>query len=493
MLRGNGLPITLREAALRNLVRVADILPPPTYLLAGIVMSCDRYGRRLGDMVAGTLVVREPFVLETGTPVVTDWRGTWLTRLERGQSGHLTLPHGTLSAVQLGLIDQFIQRQHMLSPTRRRELAQQLLEPLRPILDAQWQSAEKSPEDILCHLLNVARDATVTAASSLSTLDDIAAKQRHWRQFLHQAQRLLRGGRRALQVLTPTELSDFITGYHRVAADLAPGHSLGVDAQTLAELNRLVVLGHNVLYGYMPRRSVGSLRRWFSSFPRLVRQHHWTVWLAACTLFVPACISYMALQWHPTLAYDLVAEEFFAFTPTDQEHLHHISGLFQPIVASTIVTNNMQVSLLAFGLGLTAGIGTFCVLMVNGIHLGALVSWLTLQGHSRALWGRMMPHGGTELLAIILSGAAGLMLAQAIVTPGEVRRATALKQIAPQALQIELGCLMMLGVAGMLEGFISPSGIGYPLRLVILVISLCRWMVYLLWAGRQGWRARSRR
>jgi uncharacterized RDD family membrane protein YckC len=54
VIRQDGLPIGLREAALRNLVRAADMLPPPCYFLGGMVMYFDPLGRRLGDMLAGT-------------------------------------------------------------------------------------------------------------------------------------------------------------------------------------------------------------------------------------------------------------------------------------------------------------------------------------------------------------------------------------------------------------------------------------------------------
>src|SRR5207249_9877382 len=68
-------------------------------------------------------------------------------------------------------------------------------------------------------------------------------------------------------------------------------------------------------------------------------------------------------------------------------------------LASSILTNNIQVTLLAFGFGLTAGIGTAFVLITNGIQLGAVAGWMTAKGNSSALWGWIMPHGGTELLA----------------------------------------------------------------------------------------------
>jgi uncharacterized membrane protein SpoIIM required for sporulation/uncharacterized RDD family membrane protein YckC len=482
VLRDTGLPITWRDAALRNLVRTADMLPPPSYLLAGVVMYFDRHGRRLGDMAAGTLVVREHFATEAGPTSRHAWGATWLARLETGTARQLTLPQGTISAAQLTLIEQFLQRRHTLPVDRRLALARQILTPLLPLLgDAQPVAGRE--EEVLRDLLALAERTTTGAVSGASEHHYGEDKQRQWAHFWQRARTLLQGRRRALQALSPADFTAFLSDYRRLTADLARGRSLGADPHTLAYLNRLLVMGHNVLYGYVPRSVRSSPYPWWTLFPRAVRAHRWAVVLAAGSFLLPAAISYVTVQWYPELAYDLVADDFFDFMPSDTEHLHRIPSLFRPIAATAIITNNVQVTLLAFGLGLTAGLGTLVILAFNGVYLGAVASWLALQGHGYALWGWIMPHGGTEIVAIILSGSAGLLLAQAILAPGTVRRATALKRVAPQALQIELGCMAMLLIAGLIEGFISPSSIGYPARIAVLVASLCGWAVYLTWAG----------
>jgi uncharacterized membrane protein SpoIIM required for sporulation/uncharacterized RDD family membrane protein YckC len=484
VIRDDGLPVALREATLRNLVRVADMLPPPSYLLGGMVMHFDRFGRRLGDMVAGTVVVRQRYEVEAGLVSHNDWGATWLSRLEQGKSATLTLPHGTIGAQQLALIAQFLQRRHTLSPERRRQLAERILAPLRPMLGLDQHGRENQPEQILQDVLQQARQTAADGQLRGEGKAGERTKRERWHHFARQAVQLLRGQRRGLRRLDAEALQRFMDDYRHITTDLARGRSLGADVQTLDLLNRLVVMGYNVLYGYTRVRLGVSLRPWFGRFPRLVRQHRRAMMLSAAMLFIPACITSVALLWYPELSYDLVAEAFLEFSPSDPEHLHDIPSLTRPIAASAIITNNVQVTLLAFGLGLTAGIGTFFILLYNGVYLGAVVGWLTLQGHSRALWGWIMPHGGTELLAIVLSGGAGLMLASALLVPGDVSRTTALKRLAPLALQIELGCMLMLLMAGLIEGFVSPSSIAYPARLGILALSLIGWSVYFLWAGR---------
>jgi len=160
VIRQDGLPIGLREAALRNLVRAADMLPPPSYILGGLVMHFDPQGRRLGDMVAGTYVVVEKFDLAAQGAS----GAAWAKRVEQGHSRRaLTLPRGAISAQQLGLIEQFLARSRELSADRRRQLIWQITEPLLPLLekdrDSLAQSAERTErcERLLLQILDLAQ------------------------------------------------------------------------------------------------------------------------------------------------------------------------------------------------------------------------------------------------------------------------------------------------------------------------------------------------
>lgn len=155
VIRQDGLPVGLREAALRNLVRAADMVPPPCYLLGGLVMHFDPWGRRLGDMVAGTYVVVEKFDLAAQGAS----GAVWATRVEQGRSRRaLTLPHGAISAQQVSLIEQLLARRNELSPDRRAALVWQITEPLLALLgedrDRLMRSTDRT-EDCECILLQI--------------------------------------------------------------------------------------------------------------------------------------------------------------------------------------------------------------------------------------------------------------------------------------------------------------------------------------------------
>jgi uncharacterized membrane protein SpoIIM required for sporulation len=316
-------------------------------------------------------------------------------------------------------------------------------------------------------------------------MDEAVEKLEQWTRFHERAQTLLRGGRRALRQLSAAELTRLIDDYQALTADLARARSLGAARETVDQLNRIAVAGHNLLYGQIRLRESPGASFTFHAFARLVRKHAWAVGLSAALFFGAALASFAAVQLYPSLGYDLLAEDFLDFNPASKDNLHDIPSLTRPVISSVIISNNIQVTLLAFGLGLTAGIGTTVLLIFNGIHLGSVAGWMTLQGKQRALWGWIMPHGGTELLAICLAGAAGYLLAAAIVAPGQLRRSTALKHIGSDALGIELGCMTMLVIAGIIEGFVSPSSIDYPSRVGVLVASLGLWALYFIFAGRE--------
>ncbi|HEU5462551.1 MAG TPA: RDD family protein [Candidatus Binatia bacterium] len=163
VIRDDGLPVGLREAALRNLVRAADMLPPPSYILGGLVMHFDRRGRRLGDMVAGTYVVVEKFDFTAPAS-----GGGWAKRVEQGRSRQaVTLPRGSISAQQLGLIEQYLARSRYLADDRRGQLAWQIAEPLLPLLEQDRESlahaADRTErcERLLLGLLDLARQKTI--------------------------------------------------------------------------------------------------------------------------------------------------------------------------------------------------------------------------------------------------------------------------------------------------------------------------------------------
>ena len=156
----------------------------------------------------------------------------------------------------------------------------------------------------------------------------------------------------------------------------------------------------------------------------------------------------------------------------------------QAAFASGIFTNNIRVSFLAFAGGIAAGLGTAFVLIFNGTFLGAVAGLAIGSGNGRSFLELVTAHGVLELSCIAVTAAAGLRMGNALISPGRGRRSQALVREARAAVAIVLGTAPWLVLAGLVEGFLTPAGLG--LRAVVGVgvsLGLIFWGL-VLWRGR---------
>jgi uncharacterized membrane protein SpoIIM required for sporulation len=156
----------------------------------------------------------------------------------------------------------------------------------------------------------------------------------------------------------------------------------------------------------------------------------------------------------------------------------------RPVLASFIMTNNMEVALLALASGVFGAVGTVVVLVYNGIFIGAITGALVAYGLSADLVGFVSPHGFLELSIVVVSGSCGLMLGRAVLWPGLLPRGQALVQAARRAMTLLLGLLPALVIAGLLEGLVSPVHFPWPFKLAIGFTTAVLLYGYLLGAGR---------
>ncbi|MDZ4875655.1 MAG: hypothetical protein CLLPBCKN_005075 [Chroococcidiopsis cubana SAG 39.79] len=131
----------------------------------------------------------------------------------------------------------------------------------------------------------------------------------------------------------------------------------------------------------------------------------------------------------------------------------------EPLASTNIMTNNISVSFAAVSGGITAGLYTTFLLVYNGLSIGAVATLVGQNNLAYPFWAFVFPHGALELPAIFFAGGAGFLIARAIVFPGKYKRGDAIKFYGTQAAQLVLGIVPMLVIAGIIEGFFSPSPI----------------------------------
>jgi uncharacterized membrane protein SpoIIM required for sporulation len=275
--------------------------------------------------------------------------------------------------------------------------------------------------------------------------------------------------------------------YRHAAADLAYAQTHFPRSETTAYLNRLVGSAHGELYARRPRRLAAIWRFIALDYPRLVRRHWRPVAISAATLTAAIALGWVLTYTDPTLARLLLPE---AFRDTAGQAIERdaeseeIWAAMAPAISAAITVNNVQVSLTAFAGGITFGALTAYALVMNGLLLGVLAGGYAKAGGSLVFWSLIAPHGAIELPAIALAGGSGLLLAGALLFPGDRPRTQALRAAAPEAVRLVLGVIPLLIVAGLVEGFITPRGFGEVPKLVFGAVAAVALMAYLLLPGR---------
>jgi len=144
----------------------------------------------------------------------------------------------------------------------------------------------------------------------------------------------------------------------------------------------------------------------------------------------------------------------------------------------------------AFAGGIAAGIGTAALLVYQGVLFGAITGLSIWAGNGRSFFELVTAHGVLELSCVVVASAAGLRMGWALVSPGHRRRGVALAAEARVAVEIVLGTAPWLVLAGLVEGFITPRGLGLgPVIVVGVTLGAVYWAL-VLWRGRPA-RARA--
>jgi uncharacterized membrane protein SpoIIM required for sporulation len=285
-------------------------------------------------------------------------------------------------------------------------------------------------------------------------------KRDAWEAFRILAAQAERGG---LKRLGAAAIPGFAAQYREVAADLARARTYGVDPRVLEYLERIVSAGHNALYGRHAMGRVRTGRTLLREIPAAVVASRGYVVAAFLVFALPAVTGYLLIRERPAVAEEVLPDGIIARAREGAEHraaglgYAEAPSMYLPIVASRIITNNVQVAFFAFAFGSTAGVGTLALLVMNGLFFGAVLGLFANYSLAGWLLTFVAGHGVLELTAIFIAGGAGFRIAGAIIAPGDRTRRDALVLEGRLAIRMVAAAVTLLAIAGTIEGLLSAS------------------------------------
>ena len=273
--------------------------------------------------------------------------------------------------------------------------------------------------------------------------------------------------------------------YRSALSSLSVARAISLDRSTVDYLEALCTRAYFFVYGprstLLDRLAGFFAQAWPNAVKALWRE---TLWSAALMLTGAAA------------GWILVAQDsdwFYAFVS------HGLSGGRDPtattqflrstlyddgahkglsVLATFLFTHNAQIAVFAFALGFAFCVPTAFLMVTNGAMAGAFLALFAQHGLGWQLGGWMFIHGVTELFAVTLAGAAGFKLGWTVTFPGGRARVDALAESGRLAATVMAGVVVMLFLAGLLEGFARQLIKDDIARYAIALASAVAWGVY---------------
>jgi uncharacterized membrane protein SpoIIM required for sporulation len=273
--------------------------------------------------------------------------------------------------------------------------------------------------------------------------------------------------------------------YRGTSADLAYARQHYAGDPVVRRLEVLVTTARAAVYG-TPVRSGGARAFFVSGYWRRIVALRTPLLVASALLFAATAAGLLWALHDSGAALGLVPGSLH---PSASHHFDpgQLGTATSGALATSIFTNNIVVTMLAFAGGLLLGLGTVAALLYNGLLIGVIAGVLGQEGQTERFFVYIVPHGVLELSCILVTAAAGLRMGMAIVAPGRATRGAALRVAAREGVEVVMGTAGFLVIAGLVEGFVTPRGIGLgPALAVGLGLGGAYWALVLVLGHRRA-------
>lgn len=272
------------------------------------------------------------------------------------------------------------------------------------------------------------------------------------------------------KIIPPGEISSI---YLEVSEDLSYAKTFYPGSNTATYLNGLAASAHQKIY--TNKRESGNVFWNFYAydFPKFFFQYQKQLLLSFIIFALFICVGVFSASSDGAFVRAILGDAYINMTlenisKEDPMAVYKQMGEMDMFLGITI--NNIRVALMAFTLGILAGLGTVYVLMQNAIMLGSFQYFFYENGllweSARTIW----IHGTIEISVIVIAGCAGLVVGKSILFPQTYSRLTSFIKGVKDGLKIVLSTVPFFIIAGFLEGFVTRLT-GMPDWLAIIIIS----------------------
>ncbi|MFJ5722052.1 stage II sporulation protein M [Streptomyces sp. NPDC093149] len=297
---------------------------------------------------------------------------------------------------------------------------------------------------------------------------------------------LLRRGRR----LTGAEADELVEQYQRTATHLSLLQSSTPDPMLTARLTQLVARARSVVTGTRRATWRDATRFLTSGFPAAVyRSRHWWIPTAVLSTLLAAVIGWW-IGTHPEVQSAIAApDDLRRLTSPGGEYETYYSSHPAASFAAQVWTNNAQAAAMCLVLGAFLGIPVIWILFANVLNLGVGIGLMSAAGRLDTFLGLILPHGLLELTAVFVAAGTGLRLGWTVIDPGPQSRRSALAERGRAAMGMAIGLALVLFVSGLIEGFVTPSGLPTWARIALGITAELAFLGYVYILGGRAARA----
>jgi uncharacterized membrane protein SpoIIM required for sporulation len=308
----------------------------------------------------------------------------------------------------------------------------------------------------------------------------VAAHRGEWQRL----EELLARARRPRR-LAGEQVDELVDLYQRVATHLSVVQSAGRDPQLVGRLSSLVARARSTVAGSRSPAWKDAARFLREDFPAICYRTRW--WWGGCAvaflLIAFGFGTWVALNPEVQLA---IASPEQTKQLVEADFEQYYSSAPAQDFAARVFTNNAYVAAQAIVFGVLLGLPVLFVLVSNALNVGISGGLLAANDRAGLFFGLILPHGLLELTAVFVACGLGLKLGWTVVDPGRRTRSAALAEEGRALVSGALGLALVLFLSGLIEAFVTPSGLPTWARLAIGVVAELAFLAYVFVLGRRA-------